>query len=144
MTLRPDAQAFDEIRILTVPRWKESELSGSQWRISAVIEFYRNGVKHHEASYRNIETALGFSYGEFHRAIDDGKAYFGACDSGYCDQEGCKEQATVRYHLKKRFCREGHGEEASERDIRQFCDRHVVRGDCGLDDADSNYEDVKP
>lgn len=36
---RPDAQAFDEVRITTVPRWKESELSGDEWRISAKMEF---------------------------------------------------------------------------------------------------------
>lgn len=33
--LRPDAQAFDEIRIVTVPRYKQSGLSGDEWRIHA-------------------------------------------------------------------------------------------------------------
>ncbi len=41
--LKPDAQAFDEIRIKIVPRFKESELSGDGWRISCQFEFYRNG-----------------------------------------------------------------------------------------------------
>lgn len=41
--LRPDAQACDEIRIYTVPRYKTSGLSGDEWRISAVTEFYRKG-----------------------------------------------------------------------------------------------------
>gem|GEM_PF-6705725 len=38
--LRPDAQAFDEIRIVTVPRYKTSGLSGDEWRISAMIQFF--------------------------------------------------------------------------------------------------------
>ena len=42
--LKPDAQAFDEVRIVTVPRYKRSDLSGDEWRISAEIQFYRNGV----------------------------------------------------------------------------------------------------
>ncbi len=41
--LKPDAQAFDEVRIRTVPRWKESGLSGDEWRISATVEFWRKG-----------------------------------------------------------------------------------------------------
>lgn len=39
--LRPDAQAFDEVRIVTVPRYKQSGLSGDEWRISAAIRLYR-------------------------------------------------------------------------------------------------------
>jgi hypothetical protein len=138
MTIRPDAQAFDEIRIRVVPRFKESELSGSEWRISAWVEFYRKGRLRHEATFRDIETACGFLYSELHRAIDQGKAYF-ASEDNICDQEGCANEATLRYSLKNRFCKDGHLTAADKRDIRQFCERHKQRGDCGLDDADTNY-----
>ncbi len=143
MTLRPDAQAFDEIRITTVPRYKTSELSGDEWRISARVEFFRKGVLCLYREYRNVETATGFLYADWHRAIDDGKADFGSIDN-ICDQEGCDYMAVHRYKLKHTYCREGHKSEASERDRRQFCEAHKKRGDCGLDDADSNYEACKP
>ena len=39
--LKPDAQAFDAVRITTVPRYKTSGLSGDEWRISAHVELLR-------------------------------------------------------------------------------------------------------
>ena len=41
--LKPDAQAFDEVRITTVPRYKMSGLSGDEWRISGKIQLLRKG-----------------------------------------------------------------------------------------------------
>lgn len=38
-----DDEWIDEVRIVTVPRWKESELSGDEWRFSTRIELYRKG-----------------------------------------------------------------------------------------------------
>jgi hypothetical protein len=45
--------------------------------------------------------------------------------------------------LRKRFCACGEGRAAGFNNTRyyhQFCDRHATRGDCGLEDADENYE----
>jgi len=145
--LRPDAQAFDEVRIRTVPRYKTSRLSGDEWRISAVVEFWRKGVLVHECGgYRNVETAIGFLYADYHRAIDDGKAYF-AGEGDRCDQEGCADIATVTYRVKEEFSRnrphEWHGPARGLGDkipVRRFCARHSRRGDCGFDDSDANYE----
>ena len=146
-TMRPDAQAFDEVRIVTVPRYKTSGMSGDEWRISATIQFWRNGRMVHESGgLRNVETAMAFLPSEWHRAIDDGKAYF-ATEGDWCDQEGCAELAETVLRVKQRFCIGGgncgskldsHGRETR----RQFCARHVRRGDCDLEDADSNYETV--
>lgn len=140
---RPDAQGFDEIRIKTVPRYKTSGLSGNEWRISANIELLRKGRIMHEESFHDIESAIKFLPMIHARALDDGKGYF-ATEEDFCDQEGCADKATVFYRLKKRFCVGGgncgqeikmYGEE-----YRQFCERHSTRGDCGLEDADENYE----
>lgn len=140
--LKPDAQAFDEVRIITVPRYKTSGLSGDEWRISALIEFYRKGKMVHEAGYRNVEMACTFLASEYHRAIDDGKAYF-AGEDNVCDQEGCVEQATITYRVLAEFCRDHphkHREEfKDETVIRKFCARHSRRGDAAFDDADANY-----
>lgn len=137
--LRPDAQAFDEVRIITVPRFKESELSGDEWRISATIQLLRKGRIIYEQGFRNVETACGFLYSVYLTAIDDGRAMFGGEDD-FCDQEGCSELATITYRKKFNYCREGHRSELHNVTIRKFCDRHKHRGDCGLDDADDNYE----
>lgn len=139
LALRPDAQAFDEIRIVTVPRYKESELSGDEWRISASIQFYRKGEMVHESGCRNVEAAVTMLGGEYLRAIDNAKGHFGG-DGIHCDQEGCSAPAIIRYSMKAEYCRAGHKSEVSRPTYRHFCERHHVRGDCGLDDADRNYE----
>lgn len=141
--LKPDAQAFDEVRIVTNPRFKESELSGDEWRISASIQFWRKGRLIHETIVaRNVETALAHAAYHHSAACDDALGYF-AGEGSICDQEGCAAPATVFLRLKKGFNRTG-----SERrlsiggEYRAFCDRHKVRGDCGLEDADDNYEPI--
>lgn len=141
--LKPDAQGFDEIRILTVPRWKESELSGDEWRISAKVQFWRKGRLVHEVGYgRNVESAviaLGYLWQQAH---DDGKAFF-AGEDNLCDQEGCSAEATVTYRKKFAYDTSGNKHDLHRETHRKFCDRHKRRGDCGLDDADDNYELVE-
>src|SRR5690348_445902 len=130
--LKPDAQGFDEIRIITVPRYKTSGLSGDEWRISARIQVFRKGRLIHEQSYRNVETAAMYLPALLGTLNDDGKAFY-AGEGDICDQEGCSENATVIYRMKAKYCRDGHKEELHNVTIRKFCDRHKVRGDCGLD-----------
>lgn len=137
--IRPDAQAFDEVRILTVPRFKTSGLSGDEWRISAVIQLLRKGVIRHEARLHKMEDAIAFLCGEWHAAISDGKGYF-AGEDDFCDQEGCAQVATVTYRVKREYWRE-HPHEYSidlsdKPEYRRFCAAHSKRGDCGFDDAD--------
>lgn len=140
-TIKPDAQAFDEIRIVTAPRFKESELSGDEWRISSVIQLWRKGALVHEANGgRNVETAIMLLGAAFLTACDDGLGYF-AGERHVCDQEGCSLPATVSLRLKKGLNRDGTERPLSfGGEYRMFCDRHRVRGDCGLEDADDNYE----
>jgi hypothetical protein len=141
--LKPDAQAFDEIRLVTVPRYKMSGLSGDEWRISARIEFYRKGrLVHESGGQRNIQVAASFLAYEHARACDDGKGYF-AGERDVCDQEGCAEVATVFYQKKANYCREAHKTEPHRPTYRQFCEKHKTRGDCAFDDADANYEAIE-
>lgn len=143
---RPDAQAFDEIRITTVPRYKTSGISGNEWRISAKIQFFRKGEVIFENFVGNLETAVNMLPFLFIRAIDDGKAYF----AGYgnlCDQEGCDKPAVVVYRMKRAICSCCGMEDARSTEVlaksptyRCFCQEHSKRGDWGLDDTDSNYE----
>ena len=138
LDMRPDAQGFDEIRIITVPRYKESEISGDEWRISASIQLWRKGQMVHEDGSRNVETACMMVGAVYLRALDDAKGYF-AGDGVTCDQEGCSAQATVRYLKKLNYSRDGVSSEPTRPTYRHFCSRHSTRGDCGMDDADRNY-----
>ncbi len=143
--LRPDAQAFDEVRIVTVPRYKMSGMSGDEWRISATIQLLRKGRVVAEKGMRNVETCAQALPYFILESIDNGLGYF-AGEGEFCDQEGCQDTATVTYRKKADFCREGHQSATFWQSIRRFCAKHSKRGDCGLDDADSNYEliDGKP
>jgi len=138
--MKVGAQGFDEVRILTVPRWKESELSGDEWRYHAEIQFFRKGILVHSAGTRNIENAcaqIGWHHAD---GLDSGKGYF-AGEGDFCDQEGCSEKATVALKLKRGFTRDGLERRLSEGgEYRCFCDRHKHRGDCSMEDSDGNYE----
>ena len=142
---KPDAQAFDAVRITTVPRYKTSGLSGNEWRISAKIEFLRKGRVVHEEACRNVESACRLLPWYHAKACDNGKGFF-AGEGDICDQEGCAEPATVTLKKKQDICRScGNASPHTEytdrvTKIRKFCARHSTRGDCGLDDADRNYE----
>lgn len=141
--MRPDAQAFDKVLVRTVPRYKQSGLSGDEWRISAEIVFYRKGKVIHRESYRNVQTALVFAASEALRACDNGLGWFASVDEK-CDQEGCSEPPVIWYRKLADYCDAGHRSDAREgSNIRQFCAKHAKRGDCALDDADRNYEVVK-
>lgn len=137
--LRPDAQAFDEIRIVTVPRWKESELSGNEWRISADVQLWRKGKMIWNRSCGDVKSAATMLGAFYLEACDDAQGFY-AGDGIHCDQEGCAAPVAVRYLKKADYCRSGHKTEPYQPTYRHFCERHKVRGDCGLDDADENYE----
>jgi hypothetical protein len=140
---KPDAQAFDEIRITTVPRFKESGLSGDEWRISALTQFYRKGKMVHQTAHGNIEYAVRLLDHDFLSACDNGIGYF-AGEGDICDQEGCQDAATVTLEQTKEGCsRCGNVKEPEySRPFRKFCDRHKRRGNSSLDDMDDHYKEI--
>lgn len=144
---RPDSQFVDEIRIVTVPRWKESELSGDEWRISARIDFYRKGVVVGSKGARDVGMAARFVDWFLVSGRENGEIDTPNTLGDCCDQEGCCKPWTTRLALKKRYGTDG---KVIERkwmegvtEYRAFCDQHKMRGDCGLDDADANYEPME-
>lgn len=146
-SLRPDAQAFDEIRLKTVPRFKTSGLSGDEWRYSCKIEFWRKGKIEHVEVVGDIKTGCGMLYAKYIEAIEvHGKGYF-AGDGITCDQEGCSNPAKYMFKVKKEYC-VGRGNCGAEKSQyydthRCFCEEHKRRGDADLEDRDDNYELVK-
>jgi hypothetical protein len=141
--LKPDAQAFDRIEIVIVPRYKTSGLSGDEWRISTATKFFRKGKLIHEVTHGNMEAAAACLGCDYLNATDNGHGYF-AGEGDICDQEGCSEKATVTYRVLKEFCRDhpfDHQKELTDEIvIRKFCQRHSKRGDGAFDDADANYK----
>jgi hypothetical protein len=139
--LKPDAQAFDEVRITTVPRFKDSAISGSEWRISAHVQFLRKGKVAYETRFADIKTACTLLAWARENAIDEGKAYNGG-EGDFCDQEGCSEKATVFYKIRKSYCNMPYLHPPSDdgESWRAFCEKHSIRGNQSFDDSDSNYE----
>jgi hypothetical protein len=137
-------QPIDEVVMTTVPRWKDSELSGSEYRYHVQVKFKRKGRVAHEFGCRDVETALATAGTRLSDWLESGK--YPECErDDDCDQEGCRERATVTYLLKRLVSREGYVKECGPDDLftARFCDEHRHRGDCGLEDADTNYEEIK-
>lgn len=140
--LKPDAQAFDEVRIITVPRYKMSGLSGDEWRISGKIQLLRKGKVVAEKGMRNVETCAQALPYFILESMDNGLGFYAGEDE-FCDQEGCSEKATVTYRVKEVFCRDHPHEHHKPTEgivVRKFCAKHSKRGDCGFDDSDANYD----
>ena len=142
----PDDERFDRITIDIHPRWKESELSGDEWRFSYVITGWRKGEAIVSRELGNLKYALMFLQPTL--LGDDMGAYFDQEASkrtrDKCDQPGCAEVATVFLERVKSYSRRGEELVRSSLtpEFRQFCEAHRERGDCSRDDADHNYVEI--
>lgn len=144
-----DDDIVDRVVIELVPRFKESELSGDEWRVSGVTRLYRKGELMHEQGYRNVESAaahlpwllLTWTEGDAPEWVKHIRV-----EHEFCHQPSCAAKANVIYRLKAEYSREGFKRETEpdEQILRAFCARHSHRGDCGLEDNDRNYEQVYP
>lgn len=134
-----DDEFFDEIRLYVKPRYKTSGLSGDEWRISGEVQFFRKGYLVAEEFALNLETAVQFLPYWFVTLREKANNIE---DRHLCFQPGCSEEAVALYRLKKEYCRRGHESVPHKPTVRAFCRKHLQRGDCGLEDADDNYEVV--
>jgi len=141
----PDDERFDEVHISCVERWKDSEISGDEWRFSYVAEVKRKGETIVEIGASRLDWLLQGLQWRIIIAGEEGNFDDEAWKrtKTKCDQPGCANEATIFYKRLKRFTRNGESLAPSsyydENEYRQFCDRHKRRGDCSLDDADHNY-----
>lgn len=142
-----DFQPFDEVRIFTVPRWKDSYLSGAEYRYHAQVQFMRKGRVFFESSARDVEAALAQASVRVSDWLGNGN--YGEVERDHdCDQEGCSDPATVIYLLRSLFSRDGYErkldiQDPSDQQFARFCERHRRRGDCSLEDGDHNYVEIK-
>ena len=147
-----DHEAFDEITFKVVPRWKESELSGDQWRTSVAVVLKSNGLEVAARAYRDMDTALALAPAFIVDVRESGRyeealRVMHARDEHTCDQPGCAKPWTVKLKLKRRTSARGEWLDPSESayydHFRQFCGEHRERGDCSREDCDENYEAIE-
>jgi len=145
--LAPDHQLYDKVVITTQPRYKVSDRSGNEWRISANIEFYKNGAVIATSSASSVPDAIGTMQCIVADTFGfESKTYtpINHHESLVCDQEGCDKPYTVLYkQIKTGCCKCGHTRDSLFDQYRAFCDEHSTRGDASLDDSDDNYKLVE-
>lgn len=108
------------------------------------LDFYKKGFKLYEATYDGKSLKL------LHAAGHLPWAFIGAQErrvipnelNEFCMQPGCDNRAISTYQLKKEYGPQGQDLAPSSLNIvyyRKFCQVHLLRGDCGREDADRNY-----
>ncbi len=151
-----DENIIDDVRICIVPRYKTSEMSGDEWRVSAMVELRRKDDLMCTRRYGSVEAAVAhlpwllMTWSEDEEGTHDPElrglvSWSDKIDKDHetCHQCGCAEPATVVYKLKQTYCNDGKPHDIKYGDkLRAFCNRHSKRGDCGLEDADINYESI--
>lgn len=152
----PEDDGIIEMTMERIPRWKESELSGDEWRYTMVstirsknwengeiLEDYIHGKDFAQMALKvanRLDEML--SYGNQQlvpyvvKAPDEIKV---------CFQPGCGKQPVNVYAIKQNyswFPYQGHktDEPYGGSSVRAFCKQHSHRGDCDLEDSDDNYE----
>lgn len=140
-----DDEGIDRIEIQMVPRYKTSGLSGDEWRVSAFIRLFRKGKMVYEQQHGALKDAAAFLPHLLNTVFDHVEGPLWG-DTGKCDQVSCPEEGKNKRYLKKQYSSHGEGPllESFFNKFRRFCDKHLRRGDCGLEDADINYTETSP
>jgi len=145
----PEDEKYDDIHIFVVPRWKESELSGDEWRFSYTAECKRKGEVICTITAHTLDWLLKSLQWRMMIAGEEGKINIEAWNRtrDKCDQPGCANVATIFYKRINRYTSRGEELASSSfydgKTYRQFCESHSHRGDCDLDDADHNYVSIE-
>ena len=130
------------------PRFKQSGLSGNQWRTSVVVTFWFKGQMLHARPFRNMDTAiryLGPALDELCEPISDQHIEL---DRTRCSQPGCSRLPSAgRRYLNRLTAPDG--SLIDPKDVfgvyhRQFCADHAGRGDADREDNNKNYATKPP
>lgn len=141
----PDDEGIDEIHIKVVPRYKTSDLSGNEWRTSAVITLLRKGEVILTESTHRIEDAAAYLPWILRTLSDRDLTKKGLkglwSNDGKCDQPSCSDVGSNKVYLKREYSEHGEGPLPlkSWPYFRNFCIKHRMRGDGSFEDSDRNY-----
>lgn len=137
-----DFVAIDRTIINTVPRFKQSGLSGDEWRFSTSVQFFFKNNLVHEESFGSMKYAVGALFHTMYSFLDHGIPD-GVLDVEKitCDNPHCPNLWTKIMVMKKEFSEDGsfEGHPKLGGSYRKFCEEHSHRGCCDLEDADDNY-----
>lgn len=139
----PDWEAFDEITMRVIPRYKTSGLSGDEWRQHVEIEFFHKGQIVYSAGSSTMEAAILMLGTHFIKQQEPIPERVIEIESETCDQPSCREKAVGRYMPKKLTAKNGDWLDMGDQRLhyyRKFCKAHARRGDCSREDCDENYE----
>jgi hypothetical protein len=159
-----DDEWVDNVQIKIYPRFKTSDLSGSQWRYIVGVHAFRKGVligfQSHSSFSDATESIAAFvksCYGSTFCAFPDvhgmsrrDPSMVADRDAGkkriqkLCMHLGCDQPATNLHRMVTDGCRNcGSTKEVSRHFhpyLRRFCDAHNNRGCQGLSDCNSGLE----
>jgi hypothetical protein len=132
-------EGIDRVELVVEDRFKQSELSGDEWRYSVLIQFYRKGVLLGTKRYSRMEWAVSALPYEFMVFPEQSPMALWRLDSQTCAQYGCAKEAVVTYQTKKRYSERGEGPLPEGAPVlRSYCEKHKNRGDSDLEDSMQN------
>lgn len=128
-------EGFDSVELTQVPRWKESELSGDEYRWNNRATVYRKG------QVVGVEMDITM-FGALIKLLPvlDQLRNWGYLGVDECAQPGCTDEPDVLLRLKEHWDVTGQLKAVEMSHVRPFCNAHLHRGDCSMDDSDNNYE----
>lgn len=140
-----DDEGVDRIEIVATPRYKTSGMSGDEWRVGAVVRFYRKDEQVHEDFRTSLAAAVRHLPYLLDGVLSESKKALWGVTEHECHQYGCADPAEIIVRLRQEFARNGDGplpDLGYWENRRAFCRRHGVRGDSDREDCDDNYETV--
>ena len=131
-------EVFDRINMEVVPRYKQSELSGDEWRQHVEVTFYFKGQIVKSFSCGDMIAAsmmlgwhlINMSGEQYDEAIPD---LVRQLEETKCFQPSCCNDGNHKLYLKDLFSNTGERLDKEEKHFnyfRLFCDKHLTRGDC--------------
>ena len=143
----PKFEPFDKITLEIVPRFKESELSGDEWRHSVRVSFWFKGGVVHTFTGSSMNDAILMLGHEWVNACSPISLKVISTEHIACDQPSCPELAQITMLIKRQFSEGGDLLDSDDNPLkkcRQFCSKHSTRGNASREDSDDNYEVITP
>lgn len=140
-----DFEPIDRIELKVIPRYKDSDLSGSEWRTSVLVQFFFKDQLLFEEQFHTMDQAILMLGGEWLYKTNPIPDKVLKMEDHCCDQPGCSDAALPKKHyLTVEYSSRGERldivKTTESRPIyRRFCERHSTRGDGSYEDSDSNY-----
>lgn len=143
---------IDRIEIKAENRWKESEISGDEWRYGMRTNFYRKGKVitswfENQSWFPELKPSFSDIAAELERQKEPNsfdQAEFDRLEP-LCDQFSCSEPGAMFRMIK-------HGKDSrgnylppdGQVHVKRFCPEHMDRGNCGRVDSNRNLARFDP